>query len=187
MGIARLVISLLCLSIIGCVGQITDVDPSDPEMPSQGSGSGSNTTPAPLTVMEYLTQLGNKECTAAFTCRATYPADAPMSFETLYGTSQSACGTTIVASYEPASIETEVVAGNVYFNAAEAKTCLAGLTAGDCATFWSNGGISLSSCRDVFKGTASDGDTCVIDLDCVNWDSICDAATSTCVATDAGD
>ena len=182
MRVPRLTI-VLCLAIVGCVGEVTDLDPSDPGTPSQGSGSGSSTTtPPPLTVMEYLTQLGSKQCTAAFACQASYPATEPVTFESIYGTSQSTCNPTIVASYAPVLIEAEVAARNVYFNPAAAQTCLANLAAGDCSTFWTKGAISLSSCRDVFHGSASDGDLCVIDLDCVNQDSTCDPVTTTCVA-----
>ena len=180
----HLVTIALCLVITGCVGEVSDLDPSDQDSSSQGSGSGEPPPPA-MTVTEYLNQLGSKQCTAAFACQATYPTTEPVTFESLYGTSPTTCSPTIVASYDPATIESEVAAGNIYFNGGAAKSCLAALTAGDCSTFWTNGGISLSSCRDVFHGTVSDGEACVHDLDCVNWDSVCDPANSTCTATDA--
>jgi len=181
MNLARLI---LCLALVGCIGEVTDLDPGA-GTPSQGSGSGSGSAPPPMTVMKYLTELGSKQCAAAFACQATYPTTEPVSFESLYGTSESTCNPTVVASYEPELIDAEVTAGNIYFNGGAAMTCLAGLTAPDCATFWTTGKISLATCRQVFHGTASDGDTCVVDQDCVNWDSVCDATSSTCVATDA--
>jgi hypothetical protein len=179
MSQARLIV--LCLAMIGCVGEVTDLGEGVPGDTSQGSGSDVD-VPPPLTVMQYLTQLGGRQCAAAFACQASYPATEPMSFESIYGTSASACSSPMVASYAPSLIEAEIAAGNISFNPTAAVECLAGLTAGDCATFWSSGGITLATCRDVFHGSASDGDPCVIDLDCVNHDSICDAATSTCVA-----
>ncbi len=182
MNLARLTL-VWSLAIVGCIGEVTDLDPGASS--SQGSGSGMS-GPPPMTVMQYLTQVSSKQCAAAYACKATYPTTEPVAFETIYGTSLETCSPTLLASYEPSLIDAEVTAGNIYFNAGAAETCLPRLVAGDCMTFWTNGGVGLSSCREVFHGTASDGDACVVDQDCVNWDSVCDATTSVCTATDTG-
>ena len=97
-----------------------------------------------------------------------------------FGASESACVSDSAMYDMPAQVEAKIVAGTIHFNAADAATCLAGITFPACAMYWANGPNAPAACATALVGTIADGGACVVDYECSNGMSYCDETTKKC-------
>ena len=152
-----------------------------------GTGSGSGTgTGTGMTATKFLDEVGHKICDEAFMCKASFPTDFGGTFEEIFGTSASQCYTESLASFEPMIVEQKITAGTIKWNAADATTCLAGVTFGTCTEFWQNGPNMPAACDTALVGTIADGQACAVDLECSNIQSYCDPTTKKCTVDATG-
>jgi hypothetical protein len=121
-----------------------------------------------------------KECDQAFACKATFPTDQGVTFEQIFGATADACYMSAAEFYDAGSVEAAITGGTIAFDAAAASACLAGITAGDCATFWTAPPEFPAACNMVLQGKVADGGACKIDFECTNLQAICDDATKKC-------
>ncbi len=138
-----------------------------------GSGSGGKGDGGGLTASQFLTRMGMSDCDQAFACKSTFPTDQGTTFEQVFGASQSACYADASPADELSKVASEISAGKIHFDANAAATCVAGITAPDCATLWTNGPTYPSACGTALVGTVADGGACVVDYDCSNVASVC--------------
>lgn len=172
--------SLAFLFLVACAASPTNTGgggDDDGSMPNggggAGSGSGSNPGGGSLSATDYLTQMDQKYCDEAFTCKASFPAMTGETFADDFGDTAQDCYAD-AAAYEMASVvESEILAGKIHYDAAAAAACLSGVAFGACSDFWSSGGTYPAACDTAMVGTAADGAACVVDYDCSNVQSIC--------------
>ena len=146
----------------------------------KGDGSGSGNGSGGLTPADFLTKLGMVDCDQAFTCKSTFPTNMGVTFEQAWGASQSACYADESPADYLAKVGSEIAAGKIHYDAGAAAACLAGITAPNCATLWTNGPSYPSTCGTALAGTVADGGACVVDYDCSNLMSICIDTTMKC-------
>ncbi|MDB4953377.1 MAG: hypothetical protein JWO36_946 [Myxococcales bacterium] len=139
-----------------------------------------------MSATQYLAQMDMKYCDEAFTCKASFPTNAGVTFTQAFGASASACYSDSAAQEMPATVEAEITAGKIHYDSSAAQQCLAGVAFGTCAAFWMNGPTMPAACDTVLVGTIADGAACVVDYDCSNVASICDATTQKCGPAPAG-
>jgi hypothetical protein len=152
-----------------------------------GSGSGSGDgTGTGMTATKFLDEMGHKFCDEAFTCKANFPTDQGVTFDQAFGTSAMQCYTDSLAADQPMLVEQEITAGKIKFNAADASTCLAGITFSTCSDFWQNGGTMPAACDTALVGTVADGAACVVDFDCSSLQSYCDPTAKKCTPDTTG-
>ena len=149
-----------------------------------GGGGGSNTggggSTGGMTATQFLTQMEMKYCDEAFTCQASFPTNQGVTFADAFGASASVCYSDGAAYDMPASVETEITAGKIHYDAAAAASCVSGITFGACTDFWANGGTYPAACNTALVGTVADGGACVVDYDCSSAQSVCDPTAHTC-------
>ena len=162
---------LLCV-LTACAAQLS---PTGGNGGGSGGGGGSS-----MTATQFLTQMEMKYCDEAFTCQASFPTDAGVTFADAFGASASVCYSDGAAYDMPASVETEITAGKIHYDAAAAASCVAGITYASCSDFWTNGGNYPASCDTALVGTVANGGACVVDYDCSSADSVCDPTAHTC-------
>ena len=133
-----------------------------------------------MTATQFLTQMEMKYCDEAFTCQASFPTDAGVTFADAFGASASVCYSDGAAYDMPAQVESEIAAGKIHFDGAAAAACVAGLQFGACTDFWANGGTYPAACDTALVGTIADGGACVVDYDCSSGTSVCDPTAHTC-------
>src|SRR5262245_44165785 len=97
------------------------------------SGGSSHGT---LAASDFVTQLAKLDCDEAFKCMASFPAMTGATFADLYGPDAATCYTD---NGPPDELQQEIAAGKIMYDAAAAATCAAGITYGDCASFWQDG------------------------------------------------
>jgi hypothetical protein len=153
-------------------------DPNDPTDPSTPGGS--------MTAAEYLTALGKKDCDDAFTCKASFPTDAGVTFDEAFGATAMACYTDAAQYYNATAVQAAITAGKIAFDGTAAKACVDGFTAPTCSTYWTQGPDFATACDTAMVGKVATGATCAIDFECAgdNW---CDDATKKCAAIPAGE
>jgi hypothetical protein len=149
-----------------------------------GSGTGGGGGGA-LTVPSYLTALGMKDCDDAFACKATFPTDGGATFDQVFGASASACYADAAMYFNAAAVQASIAAGRITFDGAAAATCIAGIPAPVCATYWTQGSDYPAACDTALVGKIADGGTCTIDFDCTSLASICDDTTKKCAPAPA--
>jgi len=150
-----------------------------------GSGGGGGGTSTGAT--QFLDQMGHKICDEAFMCKSSFPTDFGGTFDEVFGTTATQCYTDSLASFDPMKVEQQITAGTIKFNAADAATCLAGLTfPATCADFWQNGPTMPAACDTALVGTIADGQACVVDLECSNVQSYCDPTSKKCTVDTTG-
>jgi hypothetical protein len=178
----------LLLPLVACGVELGDRPPiagqgSDGKM--DGSGSGTTPTPMPmpssLTASTFLTKIGMQYCDESFRCKATYPA-GQTAFAQDYGATVAACYAGSDAYYGLALVEQSITAGRVLYTQLAAQQCIDGAKyPTDCAQFWFVDPTFPLACNAALVGTIANGATCVSLFDCLDPNSICDAATKKCV------
>lgn len=127
----------------------------------------------------------NNSCAKAFDCRDSFPPDAGVTFEEVFGTSEAECAALDAEDQADLdALEASVEAGRVDFDAGDAQVCLNGLNAATCDQFWGidETFVEPPECDTTFIGTVADGGMCTISDDCAGADSFCDETTMTCGA-----
>ncbi|HEY5946771.1 MAG TPA: hypothetical protein VIV40_14810 [Kofleriaceae bacterium] len=142
-----------------------------------GGGGGSTDTSG---VASFLHGMAVKYCDEAFTCKASFPTDAGVTFEQAFGASAMACYADADMYNNAAAVAAQITAGTITWNPADAMTCLAGITFGTCAEFWMSGANQPAACATALVGHVADGAACVVDYECSNASSYCDATTKKC-------
>jgi hypothetical protein len=103
-------------------------------------------------------------------------------FALMYGTTAAGCPDALDAYMRVASIAGSITAGRELYVESAAEACLAGMSApATCDLFWTTGMVEPATCLEALKGTVNDGETCAVDFDCLNDDSICNQDNNTCV------
>lgn len=144
-----------------------------------GSGSGGGGGGG-VTATQFLAQMNQKYCTQAFSCQASFPADAGVTFADAFGADVQAC-VSLGEQYDmPSAVEAAITSGKIQFNAADAAACIAGITFPACAQFWADGPTAPASCGTALVGTVADGGTCATDYECSNGASYCDETSKKC-------
>ncbi len=148
-----------------------------------GSGSGSGGGGGNVDtsgVANFLHEIGKKYCDQAFTCKASFPTDAGVTFDQAFGTSAMQCYTDSDAANDTPTIVAQINGGTITWNQADATACLAGLTFPACAQFWQQGGNEPAACGTALVGHVADGGACVSSYECTNLMSYCDATSKKC-------
>jgi len=140
-----------------------------------------------MTASEYLSAMGTSECDDAFACKANYPTDTGGTFEDEWGATTQECYAGAAMYYDAAATQAAITAGKIDFDGAAAATCVAGMAAPTCSTFWDTGPSFPAACDDVMIGKTADGATCAVDFECSGDDSWCDPNTAKCAPYPAGD
>jgi hypothetical protein len=126
--------------------------------------------------------MAQKYCDEAFMCKASFPADAGVTFDEAFGASAQAC-VADAANYDmPAQVEAQITAGTIRFNGADAAACVAGIAFGTCQAFWDQGPTFPAACDTALVGTVADGGACIVDYECSSFTSYCDETTKKCTA-----
>jgi hypothetical protein len=153
--------------------------------PNPGGGSGGNPSPGggggSMTATQYLAAMDMKFCDEAFTCQASFPTTAGVTFAQAFGASASECYSDGAAQDMPAVVESEITAGKIHYDASAAAACVSGIMFGTCTDFWNGtGGTYPTECDTALVGTVADGGACVVDYDCSSTQSVCDPTAHTC-------
>jgi hypothetical protein len=151
-----------------------------------GGGSGSGTGSTSITATQFLATFAQKFCDEAFTCKASFPTDAGVTFADAFGASASACVSDSAAYDMPAIVEQQITAGKIKFNGTDAATCVNGLTFPACATFWTDGPNTPTACNTAMVGTVADGTACLVDYECSGANSYCDPTGKKCTPDTTG-
>ncbi len=141
-----------------------------------GGGGGATAT-------QVLSKFGTVECDQAFACKASFPADAGVTFEQAFGATTAACYADAADYYDATAVEASITAGKITFDAAAASSCisgLSGLAAPVCTAYWDAGPAFPDACGGVFAGKIADGATCTNDFECSSGASICIETTNKC-------
>lgn len=112
-------------------------------------------------------RIAESRCEQAFTCEASYPADAESSHEQRYGTDTADC----VARLGPDPAlrdrwDNAEEAGDLSFDKAAAKSCASGIAGMGCETFWAE--PPPDSCETAVVGTLGLDQACRIDAVCAS-------------------
>jgi hypothetical protein len=126
--------------------------------------------------------MAQKYCDEAFMCKASFPADAGVTFDEAFGASAQACVADSATYDMPAQVEAKITAGTIKFNGADAAACVNGLTFPACDAFWQEGPMFPAACATAMVGTVADGGACVVDYECASFTSYCDETTQKCTA-----
>jgi len=180
-------LAVALLTVSACVGSPPDgsggtTPPPNPGGTTDPGGGGTNPGGGggTMTVGAFLDGLGHKDCDEAFACQASFPT-ANGTFADAFGASVDACYTDASSYYDAATVQTEIAAGKIHFDATAAATCIAGIAPpATCATYWTDGLVFPDACATAISGTVADGAACVVDFDCATDTSVCDATTKKC-------
>lgn len=147
-----------------------------------GSGSGPGGGSQNMTATKFLEQINMKFCDEAFTCKASFPTDAGVTFEQEFGASQQACYSEGLAYYDPQAVEMQISAGKISFNATDAAACISGIAFSTCDSFWNGTDQFPSACSTALVGKVADGAACISHFECSSQASYCDETSNTCTA-----
>ena len=187
--------TILFFTSTALVGCAADAPPSGPGGTTPGggdmnggggNGGGGGTTTA--TASQVLSKFGMVECDDAFACKASFPADAGVTFDQAFGASAAACYADAATYYNATAVEASITANKITFDATAAGACVAGFSgtaAPVCTSYWTNGPAFPDACGDVFTGKVADGATCTNDLECAGAASVCLDTTKKCGAEPA--
>lgn len=158
----------------------TPQDPSKPDDPQDPSTPGGSMTPA-----AFLTAIGNKDCDDAFTCMASFPTDAGVTFTEAFGADKNACYADAAQYYDANAVQAAITAGKIAYDGNAAKACVDGFKAPTCGTYWAEGPDYAAACGTAMVGKVAAGAACTIDFECAgeNW---CDDATKKCATPPQG-
>jgi len=188
--------SILFVSITALAGCMTEVggESGDPGGDVKGDGTGGGNGDGTgggggggggggISAAEFLTAIAKKECDDAFTCKASFPTDAGITFEEAFGASAQVCYGQAAEYYDAAAVQAGITAGKIAFDGNAAKACVDGMGAPTCATYWDEGPNAPAACATALVGKVATGGACAIDFECAgdNW---CDE-TNKCAAIPA--
>jgi len=125
---------------------------------------------------EFLAALVNAECEQAFACKSTFPATSEVSFDDLFGTDEGSCRSTLADYYDNAAISAAIKAGHIAYDGKDGASCVNGLSAPDCESYWQYGLDYPDACFTALTGQVDEGGDCTIDFECAG-EMYCDAAT----------
>jgi len=161
-------------------------NPSDPSNPGGGMDPGGGmTTPTSLSVGDFLTAIGHKECDDAFTCKANFPTDAGVTFAEAFGANAMACYTDAATYFNVTAIQASIGAGKIAYDGSAAKQCVDGMAAPTCATYWTQGPNAPAACDTAMVGKVAAGAACTNDFEC-SGDNICGDTSKKCEAAPQG-
>ena len=184
----------LVLVLSACAADAPDSKPGDPSNPSNPGNPGNPgdppgdpgmTTPTTLSVGDFLTAIGHKECDDAFTCKANFPTDAGVTFAQAFGANAQACYTDAAMYFNVTAIQASITAGKIAYDSAAAKQCIDGMGAPTCATYWTQGPNSPAACDTAMVGKVAAGAACTNDFEC-SGDNICGDTSKKCEAAPQG-
>jgi hypothetical protein len=181
-----LLFAAACVADVGDTGGMPGGDPSNPNDPSDPGKPDDPSDPPPgggISVADFMTALGHKECDDAFTCKANFPTDAGVTFAEAFGASAMACYTDAATYYDAAAIQASISAGKIAYDGNAAKTCTQGFAAPTCGTYWTNGPDYPAACDTALVGKVATGAACTNDFEC-SADNWCDE-TNKCAAIPA--
>ena len=104
-------------------------------------------------------------CQRAFACQSSYPDDAELAFDELYGTSVPRCIAEIGPG-DPEPWEAAVDAEQLTYDRDVAKACVEALEVVTCEALFAE--PAPEACDGVFAGTRDEGASCAIDEVCVS-------------------
>jgi hypothetical protein len=157
-----------------------DDQPPGDDMPPGDDGPSDGSGPA-----GFVTSFAQAECAEAHECRASFPTDAGVTFEQVFGATLAECETIALAYYDPDAVRMAVQNGTIEYDRDAAQDCLQNLTWGTCTQFWGGQSPLPASCGMALVGTVANGGACVVDFECSSDDSWCGEG-STCEPIPAG-
>ncbi len=166
--------------LVGCTADVpgTQGRHEDPGTGSGDTGGGGGGEQTSITLSQYFDKIAAVYCEQAWGCRDTFPPDAGYTFESAWGTSIESCEQALVASWNPAQVETEIAKGRITYDGTAAVSCLQGVTFAACPEYWQRGIEWAESCYHVVVGLVPLGGTCENDYSCETF--YCDPPTHTC-------
>lgn len=170
---------LAIVLLVGCTADVAGIEGRDKPGDDTGSGSGSagNTS---ITLSKYFDEIAGVHCEQAFMCRASFPAeDRGYAFEDEWGNTVTECEQQLIATWNPAQVETEIAKGRITYDGTAAVTCLEGVTFAACPEYWNRGIEWAESCYHVVVGMVVAGGACENDYSCMSFS--CDATSHTCL------
>jgi hypothetical protein len=142
-------------------------------------GGGGGVTPT-----QVIEKISTAECDQAHACKATFPTDAGVTFDEIFGATAAACYPLNADYWDAPAVEAGVTAGTIMFDQTAASACMSGATtAPACTAFWMEGPGLPDACWDTFTGTIAAGGQCTTDFAC-SGELYC-GETGTCVADTA--
>jgi hypothetical protein len=181
-----------CVPDVGPTGGETGGDTGDGDGTGGGSGGGNGSGSGSgsgggggLTATAFLAGIAQKICDQAFTCQASFPTDAGVTFAEVFGASAAECIAGAEAYDMPAQVEASITAGKIQYSATDAAACVNGITFPACTQFWQEGPGVPAACATAMVGTVADGQACVIDYECASVTSYCDE-TKKCTPYETG-
>jgi hypothetical protein len=169
-----LFLTLLASTLAACMAGAAPED----DMPSGDDATGDDGTgddgPSDGTGPSgFITAFAQSECMEAHACRSSFPTDAGVTFEEIFGTSEAQCESLALEYYQPDAVRDAVNAGTILFDRNAATACLADLNWGTCDQYWNGQSPLPAACGQALVGTIADGGACMIDLECSSDDSWC--------------
>lgn len=182
---ALLVGAVGCNSVIREGHHNPDARSSDGHVVNSLDGGGSDDASVdaapPMTPTIFLGAWDHKVCEAAFACKNNFPNNLGYTFTQAYGNNLTDCFAIMTAYDMPGSVETEVTAGQIKWNATNASACIPTLGY-TCNNFFTQGLTGQTVCQQVLVGTVQNGGQCLDDWQCATWTSYCDQNTRKCTA-----
>jgi hypothetical protein len=155
-------------------GDDTTPPGDDDDGPGDGSGPSG-----------FITAFASSECMEAHSCRASFPTDAGVTFEEVFGATEAACETMALEYYQPDTVRTAVQSGTITFDRTAAENCLANINWGTCTQYFDGQSPLPASCGQALVGTVGHGGQCEIDLECSSDQDWC-GDSSTCETIPTG-
>lgn len=157
---------LAASTLVGCMAG--DPPPAGDDTTPADDGTGDDNPSDGTGPAGFITEFASSECMEAHACKASFPTDAGVTFESVYGATESACETMALDYYQPDAVRTAVQNGTITFDRDAATQCLAGLDWGTCAQFWDGSSPLPPACGEALVGTVATGGQCDIDLECAS-------------------
>jgi hypothetical protein len=181
---------LLLSALAACAADVGSNEPDDPNDPNPNTPNPNdpndpNDPGGSMTAAQFLDALGHKECDDAFTCKASFPADAGVTFAEAYGANAQACYADAAGYYNATAVQAAITAGKITFDGTAAAACVAGFSAPVCTTYWDQGANFPAACDTAMVGKVATGAACTVDFECAgdNW---CDDTSKKCAAIPDG-
>jgi hypothetical protein len=153
--------------------------------PGGGDPGGGNPGGGSMTATEFVAAMGKHDCDDAFTCKANFPTTQGTTFEQAFGASASACYTDAAGYYNAPAIEAAISKGTIVYDGAAAASCIAGIPAPNCATYWTAEPNWPASCDTAMVGKTADGGACTVDFECSSAQAMCDDTSKKCAPAPA--
>ena len=146
-----------------------DTPPGD-DMPPGDDGPSDGTGPA-----GFVTSFAQAECAEAHACKASFPTDAGVTFESIFGATLTECEAIALEYYDPDAVRLAVQNGTIDFDRDAANECIANLASswGTCTQFWDGQSPLPAACGQALVGNVANGGQCAVDFECSSDDSWC--------------